>query len=158
MAPARTTTRSTTASDRKIVNDYSSMDVLTLAEILCLNVVDFEDAHTAQVLTIETLLDEVATKRAIIVANKVSIAVVRPEGWRDRDNNAVLWLLWVSPGERGAGCGRAFVRDLIAKFEDSKPMILACNGVTREAFFASCGFNLRKRLSDGRAVMQSDMK
>ena len=138
------------------MTDFRTLPLDKLVETLCNHVGDFEDEATAKGLTSEWLLEQVTQGRAAVETDEHAIAVMRPEGWRTTNGNAVLWLLYVAREARERGIGKAFVEQLRAKYERHLPMILMCNGSTRETFFQSCGFRLKERV-DGKAVMLSDM-
>lgn len=136
--------------------DFRVLNEAQLAEQLEASVADLDDDHTTATLTAKKIVEEIARGRAIVVAEREAIAVVRPEGYRSDVPNSVLWLLFVKPSCRGKGLGKAFVDDLRRRFEQTAPMILACNGPCREAFFLACGFRVKERLDDGLVVMLSE--
>ena len=137
--------------------DFRTLTEPELAELLVASVAELEDQHTTETLTVDVIMDQVLQRRAVIVAERDAVAVVRPEGYRPVQGDPVLWLLFVKPNVRGKGLGKAFVMGLRRRFEQSKPMILVCNGAGRESFFTKCGFHLKERLKDGSAVMYAEL-
>lgn len=138
-------------------SDYRTLTERQLAEQLTASVAELEDQHTTDTLTADAIIEQVDQRRAVIIAERDAIAVVRPEGYRPAQGDPVLWLLLVKSNSRGKGIGKAFVLDLRRRFERSMPMILVCNGASRESFFAACGFRLKERLKDGSAVMCAEL-
>jgi GNAT superfamily N-acetyltransferase len=67
-----------------------------------------------------------------------------------------LWLLYLLPGHRGKGLGRAFVRELIHKHEHSHFMTVTCSGAARRRFFGRLGFRVESRSGDYRSMTRSD--
>lgn len=136
--------------------DFRVLSEAQLAKQLVASVADLDDDHMAATLTAKLIAEEIASGRAVIVAERDAIAVVRPEGYRSDVPNSVLWLLFVKPSHRGKELGKAFVDDLRRRFERTAPMILACNGPRRESFFLACGFCVKERLDGGLVVMLSE--
>lgn len=138
------------------MTDFPTLSMDHLVEMVCSHVGDFEDEDTKKHLTRESILREVSQGKAVVEAREHAIAVLRPEGWRSDNGNAVMWLLYVAKEARGQGIGKAFVLELRTKYERDLPMVLICNGSTRQAFFQSCGFRIKEHTND-KAVMVSDM-
>ena len=137
--------------------DFRTLTEREQAEQLVASVADLDDKHTTKTLTADLVMDQIQQRRALIVAERDVIAVVRPEGYRPDQGDPVLWLLFVKSNCRGKGLGKAFVMALRRRFERTMPMLLLCNGTDRESFFAACGFRLKERLKDGSAVMQAEL-
>ncbi len=138
------------------MTDFRTLPLDQLVETLCNHVDDFEDEATTKNLDRERILEQVAQGKVVMEADEHAIAAMRPEGWRLVDGNSAMWLLYVARDARGLGIGKAFVQRLRAKFERQLPMVMICNGSTREAFFLSCGFRIKERMG-GKAVMLSDL-
>lgn len=138
------------------MTDFRTLPLDKLVEALCNHVGDFEDEATTKNLNQEWILEEVSQGKVVMEAEEHAIAAMRPEGWRIVDGNSVMWLLYVARDVRGRGVGKAFVQRLRAKYEHQLPMVLICNGSTREAYFQSCGFRIKERM-DGKAVMLSEL-
>jgi GNAT superfamily N-acetyltransferase len=137
--------------------DFRRMTDHQAVEQLIASVIDLDDDGTSSNLTVKEILDQVERRLAVIVVEQDAIAVIRPEGYRSENGNAVLWLLFVRPELRGQGIGTRFVQKLRTRFEGVKPMVLVCNGPRREAFFAWCGFMFKEGLGATGIVMVSDL-
>lgn len=137
--------------------DFRTMTDRQLAEMLVASVADLEDEDTTSTLTVNMIIGQVEQDRAVIVAERDAIAVVRPERYRPDRGDPVLWLLFVRSTCRATGIGKAFVIKLRRRFERSMPMTLVCNGARRESFFSSCGFQFKERFTDGSAVMVAEL-
>ncbi len=135
------------------MNDFRLLGQASLAELICAHAAEFDDRQTLATLSVSYLLDEVAHGRAVIEADEHAVAVVRPEGWRARKGNAILWLIFVDPEWRCAGNGSDLVMRMKVTHARKLAMHLLCHGGGRMKFFERCGFHVKQVIPAGIVMM-----
>ena len=139
------------------MRDFRSWSHAQLASLLARKSPEFDDIATNN-LSDAYLLEEVAAGRAVFEVDEQAVAVVRPEGWHPDQPASSLWLVYVEPGARRAGHGRALVKRVIVKHVKDYPMVLLCHGEARVRFFRRCGFALDHTTAAGSWMVRMPRK
>lgn len=97
--------------------------------------VDHQDELAACGIAEADLHKGLAEGSALVEVREFGCAVVQV-----KDSGPHLWLLYIEPARRRHGLGKAFLRELVAKYGATHHMTLHCEGPERRRFFGSAGF------------------
>ena len=99
-------------------------------------------------ITADYVNESLRTGQAILEARPYGFALIEPFRVRDESIVPDFWILFVDDEHRGAGLGRQFVKEILAKYAVGCPMSLTCYGARRGEFFERCGFRLESKVGE----------
>lgn len=136
------------------MTDFTTMSHAEIARFL----VTHQSALNAEGITYDDVINRLATGQAILEVRSYGFAVIERSHISEGKFIPHLWVLFVDEKRRGAGLGRKFMKQILAKYSADFHMTLHCHGARRRKFFGQFGFRIESRDGEMRTMTTSEMR